>query len=140
MSTPKVCEMMRAIRRQPNRGLRDLSSTMARMRASFGPVGPGFFGYGLDENKSVVLATHQRLIKRQERRGSYADGELADSSWTEEKRSESADQPGAQRQLRPPLASSAQDDQLLLEHELLRDHRSRATRVTQLRGHDGQVE
>src|SRR5215217_9300475 len=37
MSTPNVCEMMRAIRGQPNRGLRDLSSTMARMSASSGP-------------------------------------------------------------------------------------------------------
>src|ERR1700674_241656 len=34
--------------------------------------------------QSVVLATHQRLMKCQERRGAYADGELADSSWTEE--------------------------------------------------------
>ena len=36
MSTPNVCEMMRAIRGHPNRGLRDLSSTMARMSDSLG--------------------------------------------------------------------------------------------------------
>ena len=42
--------MMRAIRGQPNRGLRDLSSTMARMSASSGPFGPRLFGHGLDEN------------------------------------------------------------------------------------------
>src|SRR5215216_3356811 len=34
MSTPNVCEMTRAIRGQPNRGLRDLSSTMAWTSAS----------------------------------------------------------------------------------------------------------
>ena len=34
-------EMMRAIRGHPNRGLRDLSSTMARMSDSLGPFGPG---------------------------------------------------------------------------------------------------
>src|SRR5712692_4726362 len=78
-------------------------------------------------------------MKRQERRGAYADGELADSSWTEEERPESAEQPGAQRQVRRPLASTAQDDQLLLEQEILRDHRSHATGATQLRGHDSQV-
>ncbi len=34
---------------------------------------------------------------------------------------------------------TAQDDQLLLEQEILRDHRSHATRATELRGRDGQV-
>ena len=38
------------------------------------------------------------------------------------------------------LASTAQDDQLLLEQEILRDHGSRATGATQLRNHDGQVQ
>jgi hypothetical protein len=52
---PNVCEMMRAIRGQPNRGLRDLSSTMAWMSASLGPFGPGFFGHGLDENSRWYL-------------------------------------------------------------------------------------
>jgi hypothetical protein len=47
--------MMRAIRGQPNRGLRDLSSTMARMTPSSGPFGPGFFGQGLEENNSRYL-------------------------------------------------------------------------------------
>jgi hypothetical protein len=37
------------------------------------------------------------------------------------------------------VASPAQDDQLLLEQEILRDHRSHATGATQLRGHDGQM-
>ena len=55
MSIPNVCEMMRAIRGQPNRGLRDLSSTMARMSASSGPFGPGFFGHGVDENSRRYL-------------------------------------------------------------------------------------
>ena len=55
MSTPNVREMMRAMRGQPNRGLRDLSSTMAWMSASLGPFGPGFFGHWLDENSRRYL-------------------------------------------------------------------------------------
>src|ERR1700736_4571708 len=78
-------------------------------------------------------------MQRQERRGAYADGDLSDGSWTEEERPESAEQPVAQRQIRRPLASTAQDDQLLLQQEILRDHGSHATGATQLRGHDGEV-
>ena len=48
-------EMMRAIRGHPNRGLRDLSSTMARMSDSLGPFGPGFFGRALEENNRRYL-------------------------------------------------------------------------------------
>src|SRR5262244_4151664 len=44
MSIPNVCEMMRAIRGQPNRGLGDVSSTMARMSVSSGPFGHAFSG------------------------------------------------------------------------------------------------
>src|SRR5215217_7254430 len=55
MSTPNVCEMMRAIRGQPNRGLRDLSSTMARMSASSGPVGPDVLGHGLDDVNNQMM-------------------------------------------------------------------------------------
>ena len=54
-SMPNVCEMIRAIRGQPNRGLRDFSSTMAWMRASSGPFGPGFFGHRVDENSRRYL-------------------------------------------------------------------------------------
>ena len=140
MSTPNVCEMMRAIRGQPNRGLRDLSSTMAWMSASLGPFGPGFLRARARREQSAVLATHQRLMKRQERRGAEGDGDLSDSSWTEEERPESAQQPVAQRQVRRPLATTTKNDQLLLEHEILRDHRSHATGATQLRGHDGEVQ
>src|SRR5947209_2465002 len=43
--------------------------------------------------QSAVLATHQRLMKRQERRGAQADGDLSDSPWTEEERRQSANQP-----------------------------------------------
>ena len=87
----------------------------------------------------MVLATHQRLMKRQERRGAYADGDLSDSSGTDEEQPESAQQPVAHRQVRRPLASTAQNDQLLLEQEILRYHRWYATGATQLRGHDGHV-
>jgi len=52
---PNVCAMMCAIRGQPNRGLRYLSSTIAWMSASLGPFGPGCFGHGLDENSRRKL-------------------------------------------------------------------------------------
>ena len=39
-----------------------------------------------------------------------------------------------------PLARTPQDDQPPLEQEILRDHRSHATRATELRGRDGQVQ
>src|SRR5712691_5948122 len=55
MSTPNVCEMMRAIRGQPNRGLRDLSSTIAWISAWLGPFCPGFLGQGVDENSRRYL-------------------------------------------------------------------------------------
>src|ERR1041385_482637 len=55
MSIPNVCEMIRAIRGEPNRGLRDLSSMMARMSASSGPFGPGFLTPGVDENSRRYL-------------------------------------------------------------------------------------
>ena len=65
---------------------------------------------------------------------------FSDASSTEENRPESAQQPVARCQVRRPLASTAQDDQLLLEQEILHDHRSHATGATHLRGHDGQVQ
>ena len=37
------------------------------------------------------------------------------------------------------LATTTKHEQLLLEHEILRDHRSNATGATQLRGHDGEM-
>jgi hypothetical protein len=59
MSTPNVCEMIRAIRGQPNRGWRDLSSPMVWIRAALGLCGAGFFGHWLDENSPrYVRRTH----------------------------------------------------------------------------------
>ena len=78
-------------------------------------------------------------MKRQECRGLEGDGCLSNASWAEEDRPESAQQPIARRQVRRPLASTAQDDQLLLEQEILRHHRSHTPGATELRGHDGQV-
>jgi len=79
-------------------------------------------------------------VKRQQRRGAYGDSDLSDTFWTEEERPESVEQPVAQRQVRRPLASTAQDDQLLFEQEILCDHRSHATGTAELRDDDGQVE
>ena len=88
----------------------------------------------------MVLAPDQRLVKREERRRAESDGNPSDASWTEEERPESAQQPVAPPQVRRPLASTAQHDQLLLEQEILRDHRSHATGATELGGLDGQVQ
>jgi hypothetical protein len=49
------------------------------------------------------------------------------------------DQPVSQREVRRSSASTAQDDQLLFEDEILCDDRSHATGATQLRGHDRQL-
>jgi hypothetical protein len=55
MATLNVWEMTSAIRGQPNRGLRDLSSTIAWMSALLGPFGPGFLEPGVDENSRRYL-------------------------------------------------------------------------------------
>jgi len=78
----------------------------------------------------AVLAWYQRLMNRQERRRAEGDGDLSDAFWTEEERPESAEQPVALRQVRRAPASTAQDDHLLLEQEILRHHRSHATGAT----------
>src|ERR1700726_2495511 len=115
MSTPNVWEMMRANPRTAEPRIArlelddGLDECLARSRRS------RLLRARARREQSVVLATHQRLMKCQERRGAYANGELANSSWTEEERPESAEQPGPQRQVRGPPASTAQDDQLLLE-------------------------
>src|SRR6202521_2092832 len=72
------------------------------------PLWSGLLGAVARREQSAVLATHQRLMPRQERRGAYAYGDLSDSSWSEEERSESAEQPVTQRQVRRPLSSAAQ--------------------------------
>ncbi len=138
ISTPNVCEMMRAIRGHPNRGLRDLSSTMARMRASLGPGGPGFFGRWFDEN-------NRRYLRRTNawwnvRRRAQTDGDLPDPPGTQKQRPESAQEPVVHRQVRSTPARAAQHDQLLLEQEILSDHGSHAAGSTQPRGRDSQVE
>jgi hypothetical protein len=46
----RVRAIVRSIRGQPNRGLRDFSSTRALMSASSGRFGPGFFRRRVDEN------------------------------------------------------------------------------------------
>ena len=69
-----------------------------------------------------------------------SDDERSNPAWIEEERPESAQQPVAQRQVGRPPASAAQDDQLLREQEILRDHRSHASGTTPPRGHDDQVQ
>ena len=120
--------------RIPRRELDDgLDKCLAR------PLRSGFLRALARREQSAVFATHQRLMKRQERRGAYADGDLSDSSWAEEKCPESEQQPVTRCQAWRSLARTAQADQLLLEQKILCDHRSHATGATQRRGHDGQV-
>jgi hypothetical protein len=66
-------------------------------------------------------------VKRHERRRPESDGDASDPSRIEEQRAESAQQPIAPREVGRTPAATAQDDQLLLEQEILRDHRSHAT-------------
>ena len=80
-----------------------------------------------------VLATHQRLMKRQKRRGAQGDGELSNAASIEKERLESAEQPVAPRQVGRPTTRAPPDDQLLLEQESLRDHRTYTTGATEPR-------
>jgi hypothetical protein len=66
-------------------------------------------------------------MKCQERRGADGDRDLSDPFWTEEERPKSAQQPIAPRQVRRAVASTLEDDELLFEQQILRDHRSHAT-------------
>ena len=79
-------------------------------------------------------------MKRQERRRAKSDGDLLDPPGAQEERPESAAQPVAQAQAGGASATTAKDEELLFEHEILGDHRSDATGSTQLRGHDSEVE
>ncbi len=90
--------------------------------------------------QSAILAAHQRLMERQQRRRAHPDGHLPDPPGTQKQRPESAQEPVAHRQVRSTPASAAQHDQLLLEQESLNDDGSHAAGSTPLRGRDGQVE
>jgi hypothetical protein len=78
-------------------------------------------------------------MKPEERRGSEGDGDLLDASSAEEERAKSTEEPVAQRQAGRAPVTTAKLDELLLEHEILRDHRSYATGARQFRGRDRQV-
>ena len=65
---------------------------------------------------------------------------FSNSAWIEEERPESAEQSVAWRQVGCPSATTAQHNQLLLEHQILGDHRSDAAGATELGGRDGQVQ
>jgi hypothetical protein len=79
-------------------------------------------------------------MERQECRGTEGDGNSLNASEAEEERLESAQEPIAQCQGGRPPATTTKHDELLLEQEILGDHRSHATRATQLRGRDGEME
>jgi hypothetical protein len=79
-------------------------------------------------------------MNRQQRRGAQGDGELSNAAWIEKERLESAEPPVAPRHVGRPTTSAPQDDQLMLEQEMLRDHRAYTTGATAPRGPDGQVQ
>ena len=85
--------------------------------------------FGCPRIAHILSQTFGVDIDKKERRGADGDGELSNASWIEEERSESAEQPVAQRQVGRAPAGAPQDDQLLFEHEILCDHRSHATTV-----------
>ena len=64
---------------------------------------------------SAVLATDQRLMKREERRGPEADSNLSDAAWTQKERRESAQDTVDRGQVGRTLPWPAQDDQLLFD-------------------------
>jgi len=98
-------------------------------------IRPAGFVHGTGAKKSSAIFTRTEFLLTTRR----AMATLRRRPGLRKERPESTEQPVAQRQIRRPLASSAQDDQLLLEHEILCDHRSHANRTNQLRGHNGQV-
>ena len=67
------------------------------------------------------------------------DVELSNAASIEKERLESAEQPVAPRQVGRPTTRAPQDDQLLGEQEILRDHRAYTPGATEPRGHDGQM-
>ncbi len=76
---------MRATRGQPNRGLRDLSSTMACMSASLGPSLRASSGTASTRTVGGTCDAPS-LMKGRERRGPYAEGDLSDASPAQEER------------------------------------------------------
>ena len=83
---------------------------------------------------------HQRPMKRQQCRGADANGDLSEPPRPEKEGPESAEKTVDRGQVRCPLPRSTQDDQLLLQQEILRDHGSHAAGPTELCGGDGQVQ
>ena len=90
--------------------------------------------------QAPVLPMHQRPMKRQQCRRADANGDLSEPPRPEKEGPESAEKAVDRGQVRCPLPRSTQDDQLLLQQEILRDHGSHAAGPTELCGRDGQVE
>src|SRR5262249_37552879 len=117
MSIPNVCAMMRAHPWTAEPRIARLDVDDGLDECVVRPFRGGLARARRRREQAAVLATHQRLIKRQERRRAEGDGDLSDAFWTEKERPESAEQPVALREVRRAPASTAQDDQLLLEQE-----------------------
>ena len=79
-------------------------------------------------------------MEGQEGCGAHADRDLPDPTRPEKERPEPARDSVAHRQVRRPLARPPEDDQLLLEQEILSDHRADSAWSAELRGRDRQVE
>jgi CheY-like chemotaxis protein len=79
-------------------------------------------------------------MKRQQRRRAKRDREFVNTPWIDEEGRESAAESVSGREVGCPPATTTQHDQLLLEHEILGDHRADATGATERGGRDGQVQ
>ena len=117
---PKVFEMISAIRGQPKRGFRRLSSTMARMSSSDGPLGSGF-EVRIRREQGTVLSANQPLVKSEQRRWLEADRGLCNAVRSQKKRTQAEEEPVSGRKVRHPSSGATENQQLVLEEEILGD-------------------
>lgn len=90
--------------------------------------------------QAAILPAHHCLVKLQERRWPQPDGDFMDTSVTEKQRSDAEQKPVPRRQVWSTPSSTAQNDQLLLEQQILSDDGLRATAAKQLRDGNGNVD
>jgi hypothetical protein len=79
-------------------------------------------------------------MERQQHRRANRDSQFLKPARIDEEGRESAAESVTWREVGRPPAATTQHDQLLLEHEILGDHRADAAGATELGGRDGQVQ
>ena len=78
-----------------------------------------------------TAARYHGLMECEECRGADGDGDLSDASRVEEERPNPTEEPVTQRQAGRPPATTTKHDELVLQQEILRDHRAYATGATE---------